>query len=170
YLEDVSDEYSWLTNKRNADALIAFTGKDPDYEGMANPDTSNLMVAVQIPELSDPRVVEFNKYLQFLGYFDDYVQDEWTQRLIQHEVSHLFGAYDYGLENPNYHEYDNVTGKRLARIHSVMDKTRYSEDKIGFILDWNGNIWLCNEWNEESIIIINSTKVDVTDGSYGIPI
>lgn len=87
---------------------------------------------------------------------------------MQHEVSHLFGAYDYGLENPNYHIQDNVTGERLARIHSVMDKTRLSEDTEGFKADPTGNIWLCNEWNEESIEIINANKVKKTNGIYKI--
>ncbi|MDW7775201.1 MAG: hypothetical protein SCH39_02555 [Methanosarcinales archaeon] len=51
-----------------------------------------------------------------------------------------------------------------------MDKTRYSEDKDGFKADWDGNIWLCNEWNKESILIINSSKASVTNGYYKVPI
>ncbi|MDW7775203.1 MAG: M12 family metallo-peptidase [Methanosarcinales archaeon] len=165
-LDDAKKEYNWESNKRNTDALIAFTGKDPDYEGMADPNPSNLSVAVQIPELSDPRVLEFNEYFKYFGIYNAWVQYEWNQRLIQHEVSHLFGAYDYGLENPNYHQQDNITGIRLARIHSIMDKTRYSEDKEGFKADKTGNIWLCNEWNEESILIMNFNKASITNGSY----
>ncbi|MDW7775208.1 MAG: hypothetical protein SCH39_02590 [Methanosarcinales archaeon] len=170
-LEDVKLEYNWESNKRNTEVLIAFTGKDPDYEGMTDPNPSNLSVVVQIPELSDPRVIEFWEPLQYLGfYLDPSVQILWSPRLTQHEVSHIFGAYDYGLESPKYHEQDNVTGIRLARIYSIMDKTRYSEDKEGFKADKTGNIWLCNEWNEESILIINSNKASVTNGSYKVPI
>ncbi|MDW7777367.1 MAG: hypothetical protein SCH39_13665, partial [Methanosarcinales archaeon] len=142
-----------------------FTGKDPDYEGMTISDS----VGVQIPELSDPRVIEFWEPLKELDSMDTKVQKEWSPRLTQHEVSHLFGAYDYGLENPAYHEQDNVTGKRLASIHSVMDKTRPMEDFWNFIFDWNGNIWTCDEWNEESIQIINSKKIEVTKGNYEKP-
>ena len=162
-LKDARNEFMWENNKRNADAMIAFTGKDPDYEGLKLSDS----VAVQIPELSDPRVIEFWEPLQYFGIIlDDNVQKEWSPRLTQHEVSHLFGAYDYGLENPAYHKQDNVTGKRLASIHSVMDKTKPTEDFWNFILDWDGSILTCNEWNEESIQIINSKKIEVTNGSY----
>lgn len=89
--------------------------------------------------------------------------------MIQHEVRHLFGAHDYGL-GKNYHKQDNVTGKRLASIHSVMDKTSPKEDFWNFIKDYDGNIWTCNEWNEESILIMNRNKVDVTNGSYKITV
>lgn len=54
---------------------------------------------------------------------------------------------------------------RLARIHNIMDKTRLSEDPDGFKADPFGHIWL---YNEESILIINSNKSDVTNGSYKI--
>ena len=114
-------------------------------------------------------MLEFNENLKCLGILDAFVQNEWTPRLMQHEVSHLFGAYDYGMENPSYHAQDNVTGERLARIHSIMDKTRFSDDPEGFKADPFGHIWLCNEWNEESIFIINSNKAGVTNGSYKIP-
>ncbi|MCX9014816.1 MAG: hypothetical protein OIN89_08505, partial [Candidatus Methanoperedens sp.] len=165
-LTDAIDDFYWNSNKRNADALIALTGKDPDYEGMASRGYS--AVVVQIPELSDPRVLEFNENLKHLGFLDVFVQNEWTPRLMQHEVSHLFGAYDYGMESPNYHKQDHITGERLARIHSVMDKTKYSDDPEGFKADPTGNIWLCNEWNEESIEIINANKSKKTNGSYKI--
>ncbi|MDW7777146.1 MAG: M12 family metallo-peptidase [Methanosarcinales archaeon] len=171
-LEDVNDEYSWDNNKRNADTLIAFTGKEPDYEGMAFSDS----FAVQIPELSDPRIKEMWEPLKYINYeiftmkYDRKIQKFWMHRLIQHEASHLFGAYDYGLENPAYHKQDNITGEKLARIHSVMDKTKPTEDWDGFKADPTGNILLCNEWNEESIQIINASKTEVTNGIYKIPI
>lgn len=169
-LKDAIDDFHWENNKRNADALLAFTGKDPDYEGIAFPDA----VGVQIPELSDPRVLGFWEPLEYLTKYDPRirfvldpsVQLLWTPRLVQHEVSHLFGAYDYGLENPNYHTQDNVTGERLARIPGIMDKTKPTEDWDGFIADPTGNIFFSNEWNLESILIINANKTYVTNGSY----
>ncbi|MDW7777392.1 MAG: zinc-dependent metalloprotease family protein, partial [Methanosarcinales archaeon] len=92
-LLDAREEYMWDYNKRDADAMIAFTGKDPDYEGLSISDS----VAMQIPELSDPRAVEFWEPLgwwplNFVGYLNDHlIQEEWSPRLTQHEVSHLFG-------------------------------------------------------------------------------
>ena len=56
-------------------------------------------------------------------FLDSSVQVEWSPKLIQHEVSHLFGAYDYGLESPNYHEQDHVTGERLAEGTYAVDIT-----------------------------------------------
>ena len=72
------------------------------------------------------------------------------------------------IKNPENYTLDNVTGERLASIHSVMDKTKPKEDLWNFIKDYDGSIWTCNEWNEESILIMNRNKVDVTNGSYKI--
>lgn len=35
YSSAAIDDFYWDSNKRNADALIALTGKYPDYEGIA---------------------------------------------------------------------------------------------------------------------------------------
>ena len=170
-LDDAEFEYNWENNKNGMDTLIAFTGKDPYIEGGAH--RLKKSIAVQIPEISDPEIYPYVVALKTLGIWPnsipDYavnigVQSYWDSYLIQHEVSHIFGAYDYGLRY--VHKEDPISNKKLARINGVMDKTLPSEDLIGFVIDPLGNIWSSHEWNPESVQIINSNKMMKTNGPY----
>jgi hypothetical protein len=169
-LEDGMTEYHWINDKKGMDTLMAFTGKDPNYEGVAS--KVNKTVVVQIPEISDPQINSYVVGIKLLGKWpnipDDItnygVQYYWDSYLIQHEVSHVFGAHDYGPYPKR--EKDEITGDKLARIYSIMDKTKPSEDFDGFYDEHWGNIYFTHKWNPESIQIINSSKIDMTNGGF----
>ncbi|MDW7777148.1 MAG: hypothetical protein SCH39_12560, partial [Methanosarcinales archaeon] len=111
-LDDAEIEYKWGNNNKGMDTLIAFTGKDPYLEGRAN--SLNKSIVVQIPEIDDPEIYPYVSALKFLGIWPSLIpydifnpedivinygiQSYWDSYLIQHEVSHIFEAYDYGLQ------------------------------------------------------------------------
>lgn len=169
--KDADVEYNWGNNKKGMDTLIAFTGKDPYIEGVTN--RLNKSIVVQIPEIDDPQLNPYVTTLKNVGFWPEKIPDDivnfgvqfyWDSYLIQHEVSHIFEAHDYG-PSP-YREEDPISHNRLARINGVMDKTEPSDDPDGFNDDRLGNIWFSHEWNPESVQIINSNKLIKTNGPY----
>ena len=84
--------------------------------------------------------------------------------MVQHEVSHIFGAYDYGKQYK--HQIDPISNNRLANIVGVMDKTKPFDDLDGFYNDPFGNIWFSHEWNPESVNIIEINKINKSGGVY----
>jgi len=177
-LDDVMNEFKWKNNKKGMDTLIAFTGKDPYIEGGA--DHLNKSIAIQIPEIDDPEIYPYVSLLKNLNIWPSSIPNDifypgdiiinygiqyhWDSYLIQHEVSHIFEAYDYGLRYQ--HKEDPISNNTLARINGIMDKTTPLEDLDGFFYDPLGNIWFSHEWNPESVQIINSTKMIKTNGPY----
>ncbi|MDW7775206.1 MAG: hypothetical protein SCH39_02580 [Methanosarcinales archaeon] len=132
-LEEVEAETKWIgskngTDNHNSDILVAFTGQDSqllsklfgDYVGIAHPSSSSVINRIPPSDFSN---------------------------LVQHEISHLFGAPDHN-------------DSRFC----IMDKTWPWPLGDGQI---EGNIWTTHEWDYECFNIIESNKSEVSQYSEG---
>ena len=144
-LDEVVEETDWIgskngINNHNSDIIVAFTGQD----AYLNPYIFNRSYGVAFPSSAatitkiPPPTIGMEKLE--------------TDNLVQHEISHLFGAHDHD-------------DSRFC----IMDKTSPSWDKLGNVF---GNIWTTHEWDEECYNIIELNKFEVSmfkeGGDYNI--
>ena len=135
-LDEVETETNWIgrpggTDNYNSDILVAFTGQDPYLESKFNGDYLGIA--------SSRHAAAINRIPPVPGLLSD--------NLVQHEISHLFGAHDY---------YDGRS--------SIMDKSKpwpiWDKSRWGFI-------WTTHKWDDDSINIIESNKLEVSLFSEG---
>ncbi|MDW7775199.1 MAG: hypothetical protein SCH39_02545 [Methanosarcinales archaeon] len=148
-LKEVMDEKDWIgtkygTDNYNSDILLAFTGQDKFHPYMFNRSFGmafdyDAAAIVKIPSI----------YSNTKWEIEDPIVN-----LIQHEVSHLFGAPDH---------YDD----RFC----VMDKTWPWPIGEGVLIGM-GNLWTTHMWDDECYDIIESNKSEVAlfkdGGEYDI--
>ena len=129
-LDEVEDETNWIgfpwgTDNRNSDILVAFTGQDPGLDSKLYGD--------YLGRGRSREAAAINRIPLFESLLSD--------NLVQHEISHLFGAHDY---------YDGR--------FSIMDKSKpwpiWDKSRWGFI-------WTTKKWDDESINIIESSQIAV---------
>lgn len=129
-LDEVQEDTNWIgydsgTDSHNSDILVAFTGQDPGFSSKSNDDylgIANSKDAAVINKITPLPLSSVN--------------------LVQHEISHLFGASDH---------YDDR--------YCIMDKTWPWPAGDGQIF---GNIWTTHEWDDECFNIIESNKTEVS--------
>ena len=135
-LEEVEIETNWIgldqgTDNHNSDILVAFTGQDPYLNSKLFGDYLGIAFSLDAATI--------NRMPPYPGYL--------SGNLVQHEVSHLFGANDY---------HDGRS--------SIMDKSWpwpiWDESRWGFI-------WTTHKWDDESFNIIQSNKLEVSLFSEG---
>ena len=135
-LEEVEAETNWIgsdggNENHNSDILVAFTGQDPYLDSKLFGDYLGRAFSWDAATINRIPPIE--------GWLYD--------NLVQHEVSHLFGAEDY---------YDGR--------FSIMDKSNpwpiWDKSRRSFI-------WTTNKWDYESSNIIESNKLEVSLFSEG---
>lgn len=135
-LEEVEAETNWIgsdsgNDNYNSDILVAFTRQDPYLDSKLFGDYLGRAFSWDAAAIN--RIPPSPSYL--------------SGNLVQHEISHLFGANDY---------YDGRS--------SIMDKSWpwpiWDESRWGFI-------WTTHKWDDESYNIIESNKLEVSLFSEG---